>query len=51
MIFLKFICLVLAIAYGFCCFGKLRNGQSINSVQIIAMTVGIAGFIIIQLGI
>lgn len=47
MTFLKLICLIVAIAYGFTCFGRLYRNQSVSELQIIFMDIGIAGFIIL----
>lgn len=48
MIFIKFICLILAITYGFVCFGRLYRKLEIKTGQIILMAIGIAGFITLQ---
>jgi hypothetical protein len=42
---LKFICLVVAIMYGFSNIAKLVRGDSISSFQLLFMSVGIVGFI------
>lgn len=45
--FIKFICLVLAITYGFVCFGRLYRKMNIEAGQIILMAICIAGFIML----
>lgn len=44
---IKFIFLVLAIVYGFTCFGRLFRGQEVHMGQILLMAVGIAGFVLL----
>lgn len=48
MLFAKFIFLVLAIMFGYICVARLFVKQTVHSVQIILMSVGIAGFVILQ---
>lgn len=48
MTFIKLFCLLLAIVYGFANVGKLIRGQSIHTLQILLMGIGIVGFVAIQ---
>lgn len=46
MIFIKYLCLVIAIMYGFSNFAKIfRKSETITVTQIILMSVGIVGYI------
>ena len=45
---LKFICLALAITYGFSNVGKLFRGRYVGAFQIWFMAIGIAGFVTLQ---
>lgn len=47
-VFIKCICLLLAIIYGFSNVAKFARNQTIHGVQIFLMAVGIVGFIYFQ---
>lgn len=51
MIFLKFLCMFLMIMYGFSNMGKLIRGLPISNPQMMLMSLGAAGYILLtQLG-
>lgn len=48
MLALKFICLLLAIMYGYSNTARVIHGQSVSPFQMLAMGLGITGFIFLQ---
>ena len=48
LVILKFICLVLGLAYGFGNVVKSIRGSSVGTFQIYAMSIGIVGFIFLE---
>lgn len=48
MIIAKFVCLFLAVAYGFTCVGRVFKGQQVHTLQTFLMAFGAAGFILLQ---
>ena len=46
----KIIFLVLAILYGFGNFVRIKYRQAISALQMILMTIGIVGFLVLQWG-